>query len=277
MKTKRASVIIAFATVVLTILLVGCEGDQGPEGPSGTTLPFIRAKVHFFLDESMATSPVSAVVYIDRLPEIPQVAISQISIPYTTQSESGELRFVKEDLPFSAGDQVALSVSYVESESANSTIITPGSFELTSPDTASTYLPLGDTLTFQWSVSEEAEAYNLNIRSNWTYIDSLGTWHDFRFYLDSMTTETQIGYPQDLLLPDLSQVIEVFYNEVRIELHAITGPVFEGDLGNITGDGIGMFNGYTYIREYVFHWQLPILLSSANMRMSESILSSDKQ
>jgi len=278
MKTKRAFVTIAFVTAILAILLVGCEGEQGPQGPAGPNSIYIIGNVRTvgWFGSRETTGMVD--IWVSGSNVIPTVEVNDIPIPFNIGSVP--LRFSDWNFPIFAGEQVRLVVTYGDSDVATSTITMPDSFELTSPDTASDSLSLGDTLTLQWSISEAAEIYHLYFRSFLWYSDTLGgdtLYYYFDFYCDTLTTETQVSFLPNLLLPDSFQIYQFVGGSVVVELYAISGPVLAGDPGNITGDGNGIFNGYTYTREYYFQWQLPAPLSSAIKQTSEPIARSDKR
>jgi hypothetical protein len=257
MSTKSAFIVFAMVITIMAMVFVGCEGEQGPQGPSGTGSIYIIGEVRTNSYWGTVDTTGSVDIWISGSEGIPIVTVNEIPIPFNFGSVP--LRFTEWNFHIYASDQVRLVVTEGNTTVASSTTMMPGSFEITSPDTIADVVSIGDTLLLQWSVSQDAEIYHLDVFSSVMYSDTSGgfDFHWFNFYCDTLTTETEMSFPPILFFPDSIQINQFNNGLLKVQLYAISGPLSPGDPGNISGNGTGVLNGYSYTSEYEFQWQLP--------------------
>jgi hypothetical protein len=160
-------------------------------------------------------------------------------------------RFLDDDLDISCGDSVELRVTYAKFDgtpgSARANVILPGQFEITSPDTCYDTISIGESLVFRWTLSNGADAYVADFRLAYSYRDTLGNrqYFDYTVY-DTVFTDTFITFSQVQLYPNLEAIDSLEYGYGDFQLSAMNGPAPEEDEGNVIGDAIGFFNGWTY-------------------------------
>jgi hypothetical protein len=248
MKAKWLITAIAFPMAMFLLFVIGCEGDRGPAGPAGVSPIYIFGRVETPYPPGEDTTG-DAFVTVEGLDIVPSVSINNIPIAY--QPGGAPLYFEDRDFHIFAGEQAVLEVKWISHDGdslfAMSNLILPDSFSIISPDPESFTLQLGDSITIQWSSSLGASAYYYEFSVGYDYYDASGNFHSFSFRDHSITVNTHLVLSGSELFPDLVLIDSLqSVGWVQIEVWAISGPVFEGDWGNIEGNGIGFFKGWTF-------------------------------
>lgn len=253
MWSNRLFLILIYLMVVVLFIMCGCEGDQGPAGPTGTSPISISAVV----DVSWQTE-----VFVDiyGCPNFPNVEINEIQVPY---SFFGEMQspiwhhmdfsslFHHLNFPLSAGDPAHLSVNYEKANGENglafADITIPGSFELTSLEPEISDITIDDSLFAGWTSSSGADFYRIYFIFGYNYRNLQGVFESVSDHIiDTLTFETSICFSPQQIFPNLSQISSV--ESIRSSyfiLWAVNGP-FQGEQGNVGGDGVGMFHGLVW-------------------------------
>jgi len=119
-------------------------------------------------------------------------------------------------------------------------LVMPGDFALIVPSDTHT-LAQGASLASTWRASRGAQWYWLSIYVNYDYYDTLGTWDNLVFRLDTLMHDTFISVPSEQVFPPVvGQVIE---GDASVTVWSGNGPPVEpGDLGNIRGTAVGFVN-----------------------------------
>ena len=119
-------------------------------------------------------------------------------------------------------------------------LVMPGDFALTVPSDTHT-LRQGSSLVSDWRVSRGAQWYWLSVYVNYDYYDTLGTWDNREFRLDTLMRDTWIVVPPEQIFPPVvGQVIE---GDASVTIWSGNGPPVEpGDLGNVRGTAVGFVN-----------------------------------
>jgi hypothetical protein len=247
MFTRKSGIAALFTAVCLLVAIGGCEGPEGPQGPPGTSPVYINGWIqpHTSLDSSS-----HAEVEVYNIPEIPNVEINGIPIPLQYSfSWRIPYRFVHLDLPISAGDSTELLVTYTELDGssgiAKAGVISPGPFEITSSDTSYDTIAVGDSLAVRWSQSDGADIYLVRFDFQFRYTDTSGISERFYCTIDTLMSDVCITFSPTELFPPIAEIGSVEVANGHFQIWAINGPAKEGDEGNITGDGMGFFNGWT--------------------------------
>ncbi|MFH1011216.1 MAG: hypothetical protein V1784_08280, partial [bacterium] len=197
-------------------------------------------------------STTGARVDVYESPGIPSVEINGIRIPPSDPFFRGHnpFKFNNDNLPVSRGDSVELLVTYPIRDgvlgTVHASVVLPGQFEITSPDTSYDTISVGDSLVFRWTRSNGADAYIADFLWRYSYLDTSGNERFFRYYVcDTVLADTSITFSQVQLFPDLEEIDSLEYGYGDFNLWAMNGPTPEEDQGNMTGDGVGFFNGLT--------------------------------
>lgn len=185
------------------------------------------------------------VVY--HAPEIPSVTVNGVQIPWDLDNKW----FQERDFDISPGDTAELLVAYTKSDgspgSAQSVIKVPDHFEITSHDTSLIdSLPIGGDLGVTWSSSDGADAYSVYFSIRYYYYDTTGSDRYFYYMLDTLFADTSITFASSLLFPNANEIDSLDDGFGNLDVTAVSGPIGPGAEGNITGDGIGFFHGWTY-------------------------------
>jgi hypothetical protein len=119
-------------------------------------------------------------------------------------------------------------------------LVMPGDFALTVPSDTHT-LAQGASLASTWRASRGAQWYWLSVYVNYDYYDTLGTWDNREFRLDTLMYDTFIVVsPEPVFPPVVGQVIE---GDASVTIWSGNGPPVEpGDLGNVRGTAVGFVN-----------------------------------
>jgi hypothetical protein len=238
---------LAAGTSILALLAVLLSNCEGPQGPQGTTLPTIQGSIHIY--ESPGFSP-NVSVSVKNVPEVPSVTINGVQVPLDL-NPTGSFNFHQFGFPISKGDLAELLVTFVKLDGtsgvAQAEVTVPGDFEITShdPDT-SLAVSTGDSLTFTWTSSEAADAYWVDFYIHYHYESITGPNVLFSYNIDTTWTDTTITFTTATLFPDLDEIESIIPRSGGwFKLRAVAGPWLEGDLGNVAGDGIGIFYAKT--------------------------------
>ena len=251
MGTWKYPALPAALWLLISLSLLGCEGDEGPAGPPGTPTIYISGKVA--AEPSMwpygpPPYPTWATLQVSDLPSIPEVAVNGTALPinYVT---GDQISFLEFDLPVEPGDSVHLSVNYVDADSnprqAWADILLPEAFSIILPDTAwNLQIPWAEDLELHWEASGGADAY-------WFYFNLYASYwvageHQSSFcWLDTTIADTHLTIPLTLYLPDTSLMDSADGGMGELKIVAQNGIWQEGELGNIQGDGDGFFYART--------------------------------
>jgi len=259
-------IIMIFAVAAFVAMFIGCEGPEGPQGPAGTASPlpvyvvgWVGSRPPWLVPALQSDPSTNACVDIYDSPGIPSVEINGIRIPPSNPFYRGcnPFRFYNDTLPVSCGDSLHLRIAYTElngtPRTAQANIMLPGSFEITCPDTSYDTISVGDSLVFCWTSPEGADVYLVQFDLYYIYVDTSGADRGFGYYLDTtLVADTSIIFSAMQLFPHTGEIDSVEYSHGEFELRAMNGPTPEEDQGNVTGDGIGFFNGWTYGGEVRF-------------------------
>lgn len=234
-------------TSVIAFLVIAFVACEGPQGPQGTTLPTVTGSIYIY--ESPSFSP-NVSVSVENVPAIPSVTTNGIQIPIIL-SFTDHFYFRQYNFPISKGDLAELAVTFTKLDGsvgvAQATVTVPGDFEITShdPDT-SLAVSLGDSLTFTWTSSEAADAYLVDFYIHYHYELITGPNVLFSYNIDTTWTDTTITFTTATLFPDLDEIESILPRSGGwFKLTAVAGPWLEGELSNVSGDGIGLLNAKT--------------------------------
>ena len=254
---------IAFPMAMFLLLVIGCEGEQGPQGPAGTSPIYIVGAVG---TPGLPWSVDAVYVMVSISDQIPSVQINNIQIPYKPYQLPPV--FSLPQFPINVGEEARLVVTYTKLDGsqgiAQATTVMPGSFAITSPAPDSFLIAIGDSLTVQWNASSGADAYFVSFSFNYHYHDFSGDNHSFWYYNDTLVASTEITYPSINLFPDLPNIDTVEFSEGSVSIWAVSGPAFPVDWDNVTGDGIGVFNGWSFGADCMFWVSGPIPMLRQN-------------
>jgi hypothetical protein len=170
--------------------------------------------------------------------------------------------FSHSDLSVSPGDSIHLSVNYIQSNGdsacAEANLMLPGPFTITFPDTATTMqVIVGSDITFGWTPSVGADAYNVVFAFVYCYYDTLGSPGIVEFIVDTLIADTMITFDSAHLFPNAAAIDSISENLSGAVIWAKSGPWQGGEMGNVTGDGTGYFHGTTFGRDVYFDIVIP--------------------
>ena len=234
--------------LLLAVALVGCrgpEGPVGPEGPAGTLPVFITGYVESPF-QGDTTSDVR--VEVSNVSGIPVVYVNDVNIPLNMRR--GTYGFFDYDFPISAGDSARLRVEHAKYDGglgiSQADVKLPGHFMITSHDTSGyDTIPFGNQLTITWNSSEGADLYHALVRLSCRYRDTTDVEQLFYLDFDTLFMDTSIIFASSEIFPDTTVVDSLIYYHGDFVISSLSGPWQEGEPGNITGDGIGYFHGWT--------------------------------
>ncbi len=241
-------VLIAVFVVVLGGPM-SCTGPEGPQGPAGPPRPSLIWTIGA-VGRSRAWEPGSdASVTVWNAPEIPDVDVNDRRVPFYLRREW--LWFRDEDFPIAAGDSAVLTIAYTKIDgvagTAEAHISIPGQFEITSHDTSTLVeIPVGTGLTVNWSSSSGADVYSAYLYFYYDYLDTLGNWKNYTCTVDTLLTATSVTFAPSGLFPNAGEIDTVEWSGGYFHVSAAQGPWEEGAEGNVTGDGMGFFYGWTF-------------------------------
>jgi hypothetical protein len=239
--------IIALSTVASVIGFMNCKGPTGPEGPESPSFIYVTGGVEA---PTPWDSTGDAYVEVSNTSEIPVVMINGIQLhlkyPFHTS-----LFYGSPDFPISAGDSANLLVwdgkVGANSRTAQANIRVPSQFEITSHDTSGIVtIVVGEELTLTWSSSSGAGNYWIDFYLDYDYRDTLGNEKQFCYSMDTLPTNTSITFSPSQLFPNMGEIDTILGSFGDFRISATHGPCQEGEEGNVTGDGMGFFVGWTY-------------------------------
>jgi hypothetical protein len=244
-----------FFCVILALTLFGisgCEGEKGDPGPVGPAGPSVLSIVGALAVGNPAAGvvDVDAVVSITGAPSIPDVRINE----HDMQPDGiwllagGRLGYVR-TFSLNEADSAHLVVDYTKVDSipgmAEATIYLPGYF---SPVLSNIEVDVGEDVVVEWGSSPRADAYWLYFNFDYNYFDTGGSFHSTNVQFDTVVPETTFTVPGSDIFPSLDEIDMTVYFDGDIEMRAVTGSWLPGEVGNITGDGVGFFVATTMAR-----------------------------
>ncbi|HEX7344809.1 MAG TPA: hypothetical protein VF398_11120 [bacterium] len=252
MRIQKRLYVPAAISLLFSLSLIGCEGDEGPAGPPGSSTVYITGKVAsepFMWPYGPPPYPTYAVLQISDLPSIPELKVNEIVCPVNTII-GDQISFLSENLPDQPGDSVHLSVNYMDSDSnshqAWADVMLPEVFSLILPDTSwEIQIPWEEDLELHWEASSGADAYELYFHLSYDYWDTTGEYIYDYYSLDTTIADTHLTIPLAQIMPDTDTVDSTDGGWGELEIVAQNGPWQEGAPGNIQGDGEGFFYGRT--------------------------------
>jgi hypothetical protein len=253
MKVRVLTKFFVSSLVVLSLMiLTGCEGDPGPQGPEGQTGTNLINVLGYIYGPTLTDSTPDASISVFNSPSVPSASINNIDLEHRPAPWPGHEGFeFWDDLSISNGESASLLVTYTKLDgnpgTAQASGALPGSFEITSHDTGSVNpISLQSDLTITWSASSGMDAYLVHFSSHYHYTDYLGNQHYGSTYYDSLLITTTITYTPTQIVPNPSEIDTLDYINGGFYIYAVDGPIFQGDIGNVTGEGYGFFLCSTY-------------------------------
>ncbi len=136
------------------------------------------------------------------------------------------------------GDECNFFVDYGEGK-GEATDTMPGAFSIMSPDT--TYvLHKGNNLSISWSSATGADWYWVDVRIDYLYRDTSGSWEDFYLDIDTIIEGTSLTINSGRIFP--GYVDSVISGSGGVNVEGVNGPMTKpGEKGNIKGDAVGFF------------------------------------
>jgi hypothetical protein len=239
-------------------LFIGCQGDQGPAGPQGPigsigpqgqpgeAVPFITGTISaprhtVNWDEVYGTAD----FYVVKAPSLPSVTVNSIPVDLNLQFPDGKLTYHSGDLPVTGGNSATVRVSYKKTDQtdalAQGSVTVPADFAITGD---SVKVGPADTVHLDWMPANGADGYFISLRVFVAYVDTSDSNHGLTFEMDTVVTDTTFEQPADVFFPDTSGLAGYISYEAQLDLSAVSGPLYAGDAGNITGDGYGFIYGW---------------------------------
>lgn len=241
-RAKTAWLITLVATVALVAVTIGCRGPEGAVGPAGSSPISVTGYVEWPYRHD-TTGYVR--VEVSNVPGIPTVYVNNIEIPF----DMSEIFFYR-DFPISPGDSARLRIEHTKQDGgpgvSEANVQLPALFTITSHDTSGAdTIPYGEDLTIIWTSSAGADAYRASSSFHCRYEDTAGVQQDHDYVFTRISADTSITFLSSDIFPDSAEVGTVLYYSAHFSLSSLDGPWQEGEVGNITGDGIGTFHGRT--------------------------------
>ena len=267
MWSKKLFPVLAYLTVAAFLLIVGCEGPEGPQGPQGPEGPegFPGGTLLSVIGDVIFEDPEDTTAWVKievtNMIGMPEMEINGIRIPY-----NGDQRFVYAYFPITAGDSAHLTATYplssLETGQFSADILIPDSTEFTSPPPDT--LSVGDSIVIAWNTPFGVDFYKVNMSLHYEYTDTSGNPDIvFRYDLNTVMVDTYLVITSTELFPNLEEIGYIESFNGRIDMYAVNGP-YEGELGNIVGDAVGVFHGMTrYLNHRIYmHGVMPPLQSN---------------
>lgn len=250
--------IVAIVLILGLSIVAGCEGDQGPQGSQGPTgptgpqgdpgetVPFITGTISaprhtVNWDEVYGTAD----VYVVKTPSLPTVTVNSYTVDLNLQYPDGKLNYHSGDLPIAGGNAAVVTVGYTKADQssaqAQANITVPGDFAITGD---SAKVSPTDTVRMDWSPSSGADGYFVMLRVFVAYVDTSNTNYGLTFEMDTVVTDTTFIQPAEVFFPDLNTVAGFISYDAQMDISAVSGPLYPGDAGNVTGDGYGFVYGW---------------------------------
>jgi len=254
MKVKRSLMLMLFQFVVFLFFVNSCEML---DTSNSSEIPiYVNAGAYYDEDEDFVF------VNIMNSASIPSVKVNDQSLSRGMLDDYylgfGGLIYW-DYFDFGAGQNLSLEIDYKnqdeENKTANATTVVPGYFSITSHPTGDEddgdedefEIPWGQDLTITWTQSTGAEAYECYLCIEYATYNSTTGDYDFKVVRIRITvTGTSVTFSANELFPSTVDINEVDYTYGDFDIWACSNKLEEGDVGNVTGDGIGYFNGYAW-------------------------------
>lgn len=267
-------------------MFIGCEGDQGPAGPQGPigpigpqgqpgeAVPFITGTISaprhtVNWDEVYG----SADFYVVKAPSLPAVTVNSIPVDLDLQFPDGKLTYHSGDLPITGGNNAVVGVSYKKTDLsdalAQGSVTVPGDFSITGD---SVKVGPADTLHLDWMPSNGADGYFISLRVFVAYVDTSDSNHGLTFEMDTVVTDTTFEQPADVFFPDTSGLAGYVSYDAQLDLSAVSGPLYSGDAGNITGDGYGFIYGWNDGPDISLDLDIPLIAKSVGFARHDPLV-----
>ncbi len=249
----RIAAILFCVILTLTLLgISGCEGEKGDPGPVGPAGPSVLSVVGALAVGNPAAGvvDVDAVVSITGAPSIPDVRINEYDMrPDDIWLLAGGRLGYAGAFSLNEADSTHLVVDYTKVDSmpgmAQATIYLPGYFI---PVLLNIEVDVGEDVVVEWGSSPRADAYWLYFNFDYNYFDTSATFHSTNVQFDTVIPGTTFTVPGSDIFPSLDEIDMTVFFDGDIEIRAVTGSWLPGEVGNITGDGVGFFVASTIPR-----------------------------
>lgn len=70
--------------------------------------------------------------------------------------------------------------------------------------------------------------------------------------MDTIFTDTSVTFSSSTLFPNVGEIERIVVSGGGFAISAVAGPLKKGTEGNVTGDGIGFFYGWTFCEFGIF-------------------------
>uniref|UniRef100_A0A7V3VU57 Lipoprotein n=1 Tax=candidate division WOR-3 bacterium TaxID=2052148 RepID=A0A7V3VU57_UNCW3 len=225
---------LSYVLALVVLLFIGCGGGERAS---------IMGHVSFYWDYYNPDSLVKS-AYLDGYKYngfkiIPVVTLNGDTLPIDVfQYTPTEFLYDGKITNIDNGDECKFFVDYGEGK-GEATDTMPGTFRITSPDT--TYvLHKGNNLSISWSSATGVDWYWVDVRIDYLYRDTSGSWEDFELNLDTIIEGTSLTLNASRIFPGYVDTIISGDGEINVE--AVNGPMVKpGEKGNIKGDAVGFF------------------------------------
>jgi hypothetical protein len=256
--SRKLSVLLWCLLTALALVLTACKGDRGPQGPSGT----VPVNLYGSIDYSYSNAEFD--LQATGVPSVPSLSVNGVPYQMSFNSYQQVFEYYNHWSPFTPGDSLHLILSYQTLQgnpaAAISEVVLPDTFRLLTYNPDSSYYQIlwGQGFDFTWSRSQGAQWYRGYFSIHYNYMDTLGVPGSFYYQVDTVITDTSLVFTAQQLFPEAARIDTLLWdNWAQFNLSALYGPWQEGDLGNVTGDGIGFILCRTYARGVDFHFVNP--------------------
>ncbi|KPJ52758.1 hypothetical protein AMJ39_07005 [candidate division TA06 bacterium DG_24] len=255
-KNENTRKVLMTVVIIAAAVAAGCRGSTGPAGPAGVPRETVLYVMGWAETDNWLTADTTALVslLVQNTPALPRVEVNGIRVPYNRfpYPSRWAYYFTSGNFPLFPGDSARLVVTGIllngSSGIAYASTMLPGHFELTSHDTSVVdTIPLGSGLTVEWAAAYGADVYHVEFSLYYEYVDTLGSYARFECDVDTLLPDRSITFASSQLFPCLAEIDTLLYSGGRLWPSALRSyPVEEGTEGNVQGDGIGFFYGWTY-------------------------------
>ncbi len=264
-------------------IIYGCEGDQGPIGPQGPigsigpqgdpgeVVPYITGTISaprhtVNWDEVYG----SADIYVVKSPSLAAVTVNSLPIDLNLQYPDGKLNYHSESLNITGGNNATVRVNYTKTDQtdaiAQGVVTVPGDFAVTGD---SLNVGLADTVHMDWSPATGADGYFVMMRVFIAYVDTNDSNHGLTFEMDTVVTDTTFSQPANVFFPDTTALAGYISYDAQMDISAVSGPLYAGDMGNITGDGYGFIYGWNDGPDVTLDLNIPLVFKSLKTRQCD--------
>lgn len=279
MGTRVFEIVVVFAAIIGLAVFAGCEGDPGPQGPQGPigpvgpqgdpgeTAPYITGTIsapRHTVDWDEVYG--SADIYIVKSPSLAAVTVNSLPVDLNLQFPDGKLSYHSGDLPISGGDNATIRVTYSRTDQtdavAQGIVTVPGDFAVTGDS-----LKVGpaDTVRLDWSPAAGADGYFVMIRVFVAYVDTNDSNHGLTFEMDTVVTDTTFEQRANVFFPDSNALAGYISYDAQMDISAVSGPLYAGDMGNITGNAYGFVYGWNDGPDVSLDLDITLVVKSARL------------